>query len=262
MRNLRIGVFTTVLVVAATVLSMPSLCAADWGCTSCAAPVAMAPIAVAPSYATYMPANMPTSAYRAFYRPAVVAAYQPVTAYYGSPYTSYAVTTYRPFWGGWSYQARMVPYTTYQPVYTATPVIAYTGCGTCVTSNSPYDTCNPCVSGGCNTMSYAAPASGCASCATPATVVSPAPYNGNSPTAPPTGAAPQKTFEEKVQKPATEPDLKPIPQTDTRLNSMPAPLLPDPGDRTASRSVRISARVASPQASLVRYNDGWQPAHD
>jgi hypothetical protein len=81
----------------------------------------------------------------------------------------------------------------------------------------------------------------------------------------PQGAPAQKTFQEKTQKPATDTELKPIPQTDTHFNSMPAPALPDPRDRTTARPVYTSARVALTAATvpaLPVQDDGWRAAKD
>jgi hypothetical protein len=201
---------------------------------------------------------MPTPVYRALYRPAV-AAYQPAVSYS-------AYTAYRPVFGGWGYSARLVPYTTYyapsyaytayyQPAYyAAMPQAACSSCNSCA-GYSPCSTCSPC-SGG---VSYEVPTSGCATCPAQATVVTPAPVGSNQ--------SPPRTFqEEKSQKPATETELKPIPQADTRLNSMPLPALPDPKDRTASRSDYSSPQVrfvASPvQTSPMANDDGWRPARN
>jgi hypothetical protein len=174
---------------------------------------------------------------------------------------------------GWNYQTRLVPYTTYQPIYSPAPVVAYSPCTSCV-NYAPVDAC----SSGCNTcgtVTYGA-TSGCSSCAAPAasaTVVAPPPYTGNGQAAPPAtnnapqGApqsAPPTTFEQKTEKPATDVP-RPIPQTDTRLNSLPAPVLPDPRDRTTARPVTTASRtvlVASPVKPVVRDADGWGPASE
>ena len=256
MKKPRIHVLTIVCCFAAAVLAMPAMSAANvFGCQSCAAPVA-----VAPSYtgcATQTCGTMPTVVYRALYQPAVVTAYRPVyqpaVAY--SAYSSYAYTTYRPWFGGSTYRTRLVPYTTYQPVYTRAPVVAYAGCNSCV-NYSPYNSCSPCGGGAYGTVTYGATTSGCSSCAAPATTVAPTPQQ----------ATPPKTFQENVQKPSTETELQPIPQTETQLNSTPAPLLPDPRDRTASRPVYSSSNVTlvghSSQSPTVLSDDGWRPAKD
>jgi hypothetical protein len=133
-------------------------------------------------------------------------------------------------------------------------------------------------------MSYAAPAAACASCAAPVAAapvttvpVTPAPVvTAPAVTAPaaiapslpgpaPQGAAPPPTFE-KTEKPATEPELKPIPRPDTQLNSMPAPLLSDPRDRTTARpnhatgAIHLVAAAAATRSS--EDNDGWAPARN
>jgi hypothetical protein len=263
-------ILTIVSAVLALTMSV-SVCVADgFGCSSCGATAVAAPAYttyMAPTYTTYMAptyAYMPTPVYRATYRPVYATAYQPVYQSVGgcSTCASYAQTTYRPVFGGWSYTARMVPYVTYQPDYT-TPVasVAYYGCSTCPTCTSECSSCSSCSSGSCGTVSYGAPSSGCASCAAQTTVVSPAPASNNG------QATPPKTFEEKTQKPVAEPEVKPVPQTEMKFNSMPSPLLPDPRDRTATGSARAAVRVAliaAPiqTAPVVQDNDGWQPARD
>ena len=216
---------------------------------------------------------MPTVVYRALYQPAVVTAYQPVIGC--NTCSGYAVAAYRPAYP-WAYQGRLVPYATYMPVYTAAPVAAYASCNSCA-SYSPCTSCNSCAScsscGGGGTVTYGAPAPACASCTAPPvtappTIVTPAPnagYQAAPPAAYPQGAAPPRTFQERTEMPATEPEIKPIPQTDTHLNSMPAPLLPDPRDRTAAQPAYPSARVAmvaSPiQVAPLQDSDGWQAAN-
>lgn len=254
-------------------------------CTSCASPAPItysagyAPAYVAPYTVGYVGPNtqyMPSVVYRSLYQPAVTTAYRPVVGY--NAYSGYAVTTYRPLFG-WNYPARLVPYSTYRPVYSsAVPVVSYMGCSSCPTY-SPCDSCSPCAggacsSGSCGAVTYGAPTSGCASCAAPATVT-PAPYTGNGETAPslnnngnnnsaPPMATPPQTFQQ--EKPVTEPEAKPIPQTDGKLNSMPTPSLPDPANRTAARTDYTTARIqltsAAVQAAPVSDNDGWQPAKD
>ena len=202
----RVRVLAIACVSAAAMLSAPAWSAAGiFGCNHCAAPVAAAPACAtcAPPTVSYMP----TSIYRALYAPAVVTPVAPC-----STCASYAVTTYRPWSGGWTtYSARLVPYTTalpiysaYRPVYAAMPVVAYPGCSSCAScspcsscsacagytpyvsyspcsscsscaSCSPYQGFSACNSGSCGTVTYAAPAPACSSCTAPATVVAPAP---------------------------------------------------------------------------------------
>jgi len=243
----------------AVVLAAPSWSFADCGCGGASPAPYVATYAPAPVYAAPVPQTtyMPTVVYRALYQPAPVTVYQPAT--------SYSVTTYRPFFGGWTTQSRAVPYAVYSPVYAATPVVTYMGGSSC-------SACSTCSSGcGCSTVTYGAPTTGCSSCAAaaaPATT-SVAPYtngNGGAETTTAAPPAPQKTFQEKVEKPATTPDLKPIPQTDIHQNSMPAPVLPDPKDRTAARPVYSASRISViPTAAISTAtvdNDGWQPARE
>lgn len=148
----------------------------------------------------------------------------PTTAY--SPvYQAATVTTYRPFLG--TYQTRLVPYTTYKPLYV--PTVTYQSC-----YPSCYSACpSPCAS--CPSYSSCGVSgSGCSSCAAPAQAIQ--------------QVAPQqiapRTYRES-QKPAVNEDIKPIPSTDARLNSTPAPTLPDPNNRTAARPVILQASHVS-----------------
>jgi hypothetical protein len=285
MLNRTVRILTITCGVAVAVLSLPALSEAGifdcWhGCakpTYAAAPVVAAPVVAAPgcsTCATQTCGYMPTVVYRALYQPAVVTAYQPVyqpvyqTAYQPvyqpaapcNTCTSYAVTTYRPPFA-WAYQGSLVPYTTYRPVYAAMPVVAYSGCNSCA-SYTPAPACSSCASGGCGTVTYQAPAAtGCSSCAAGATILTPSPA---AETPPAVNAAPPQTFKNEAEKPAIGPEATPTPIPDAHFNSMPSPLLPDPKDRTASRSNYSTVRlVASPvQAEPARDNDGWQPARD
>ena len=204
-----------------------------------------------PQTCEYMPSVAPSVVYRPYYAysPAVVTAYQPVIG-------SYAVTTYRPFLG--TYQTRLVPYTTYRPYYA--PAIAYSYSP--YASYSPAPSCNSCGGysscgwGGCGSVMYGAPSSGCSSCnvASSGTVVPAADSNSN--------ASPPQTFrEEKANKPAADEKLEPIPAQETKSSSLPSPALPDPNDRTASRQLNSSARVqfvAQPvEPAPVQDDGGW-----
>jgi hypothetical protein len=283
MVNRKHCILSMVCAVALVLVALAPSNAVAFGCDSCAAPVVAAPAYstyyapaytsyYAPAYTSYYApatyAYMPTSVYRAVYRPAVVTAYQPAyqpAVAYTTAYTGYAYTTYRP-WLGWGYRTRIVPYTAYSPVYSALPVVASPTCSTCA-SYSPCDSCSPCAGGSCGMATYSQPTSGCSSCSAQATYVAPVP-NNNEP-APATNAAPQDTFQ-KSSKPVVEPenktDLKPIPQTETRSSSTPLPLLPNPKDRTAERASYTTARtvsVALPIATVPALsNDGWQPARN
>jgi hypothetical protein len=262
MLNPKIRILTIACAVAAALLSFPAMSWAD--CYGCAAPVAVAAPAcntcVAPTYYANMPtyAYMPTPIYRTLYPPVTVAAYQPVVGGCNTC-ASYAYATYRPVFP-WTYHGRLVPYTTYQPIYSAVPVAAYSPCGGC----SPCGSCSPCGGyspcGGCSTGTCGVATSGCSSCTAPATTVTSEPSANAIPQSPPT------TFEKRVEKPVTEQDMKPIPQNDQNMKPMSAPALPDPRDRTTSRTVYTSARVAlvsaPAQASAPADNDGWRPAKD
>ena len=216
---------------------------------------------------------MPGVVYRALYPPAVVA-YRPVAACntcvgYGT------VTTYRPFLG--TYETRLVPYTTYyRPVYAPAVAYAYspcTGCGSCAAGCSSCSSCNGCSScagGACGAATYETPAPGCSSCGAGAPSLPP-PYAGEQPAAPagnypPQNALPPRTFEEKANKPATEP-LKPIPQSGAQPSSMPSPALPDPNNRTAARrpiysSGRIVLAAQPVDEPPLQDDGGWRPAKE
>lgn len=199
------------------------------------APAYVAPAYVAPTYAapTYAaPCYTPCAPQTCQYMPAVVyrALYQPA-AY--NPWTGSTVTTYRPFLG--TYQTRLMPYATYRPIYV--PAISYQSC------YSPSVSCGPV---GCGV-----PTSDCSSCATapqavPQTVPQSVP----------------KTFQQEVEKPAADPGLQPIPQSDAQLNSMPAPMLPDPNDRTAVRPAIRRATTYTIPSHSARNDGGWYPAGD
>ena len=196
-----------------------------------------APAYVAPCYTPCAPScsscvpqtcqYMPTVVYRALYRPAAC-----------NPWTGCSVTTYRPFLG--AYQTRLVPYATYRPIYV--PAISY------------QSYCSPCVS--CGPVGCGVPTSDCSSCAAvpqavPQTVPQSAP----------------KTFQQEVKKPATDPGLQPIPQSDAQLNSMPAPMLPDPNDRTAvrpaiRRATRVQAAAYTVPSPSERNDGGWHAVED
>lgn len=217
---------------------------------TCAVPTCVAPAVTMPTCNTCAPTQV---AYRAFYQP--VAPCNTCSGYS-------AVTTYRPWFGGWT-TTRLVPYTTYyRPFYT--PTVVYS-------AYSPCTTCSPCAAssscGGCGVATYGAPASGCTSCAAPAAGAPATSINGGAMETPAAGAAPPKTFQENVERPATGPDLKPIPQTEGRMNSMPAPQLNDSKDRITARPTYSSSPVELTalrvqQTSLVLDNDGWQPSKD
>jgi hypothetical protein len=223
---------------------------------------------------------MPTVVYRALYQPAAgcstcAGGYAaPYAASYAAPYTaSYAVTTYRPFLG--TYQTRLVPYTTYRPLYTPAVSYGYVGYSPC-TSCAPYAGCSSC-SGGCGTVMYGAPVSGCSSCSSGGcgAVMYGAPASGCSSCGVPAAsaaapeAAPQATpptFQKEVGKPANGSDLKPIPQQgEVQPNSLPAPAapaLPDPNNRRVASAASGQVRPAAwnAPAAAADDDDGWRPA--
>ena len=134
MLRLAVRSLTMAGAMAAVVFMAPAWSAAGlfdcFGHCGTPAPVAMAPACGACAAPTV--AYMPTSVYRTLYAPAC--ANCPAAAPCGACGTcgtcntcnSYAVTTYRPWYGGWTtYSARLMPYTTYQPVTYAPP------CGVC-----------------------------------------------------------------------------------------------------------------------------------
>lgn len=206
---------------------------------------------------------MPTAVYRALYQPTVVAAYRPVFGY--SAYTGYAVTsTYRPLLG--TYQTRLVPYAAYYPpaafsysAYYAPYCPPCTSCSPCASFSSPCSGSSPCPSGACGSPAPAVSA--------PMTYA-PAPARSDiAPSLPLNGAAPQgnsapSTFQEQRNRPASEAEVQPIPQPDAKLNSMPAPALPDPNARTADRSSHTSVRAQLAAQSAAVQDDGWRPARD
>ncbi len=191
------------------------------------APAYVAPAYAAPCYTPCAPQTcqyMPTVVYRALYQPATC-----------NPWTGCSVTTYRPFLG--TYQTRLVPYATYRPIYV--PAISYQS------YYSPRVSCGPV---GCGV-----PTLDCSSCAAaPQAVLQTAPQSA------------PKTFQQEVEKPTTDPGLQPIPQSDAQLNSMPAPMLPDPNDRTAVRpairqATRVQATAYTAASPSARNDGGWRP---
>jgi len=266
--NRKLFVFAAACGIAAVLWSL-SAGAGFAQCVSCG-PSYMAPVAAAPVYSAYYPAPyypVPAVTYRAYYQPTVVAAYRPVVTTAYQPVVPYsvgvgysAVTTYRPFFRTWT--TRLVPYTTYSPIYSS--AVAYSPCaGGCMTLCNPCAGCNPC-GGDCGSaISYGAPVSSpssCSSCVQP-TLDSSVP-NGVQSAAP--TPAQRKTFGNEVQKPAEQP-IDPIPTDDTRIKSMntsPAPLLHDPRDRTTARPIYSASRIALTSLPVptapVQDDGGWR----
>ena len=124
---------------------------------SCA-PAQCAPAQCAPSQPACQPCT-PTTTYRISYRPVPTVAYMPVVSI--DPCSGCSVTTYRPT-RAWTYQASLVPYSTYRVGY---PPVGFGSCGSC-SQNSGYSTS----SGGCSSCSSGVssgyvPSNGCSSCA-------------------------------------------------------------------------------------------------
>jgi hypothetical protein len=145
--------------------------------------------AAAPACAPCVPQTVqyvPQTCYRTVYRPVPVTCCQPITGC--DPCSGCPVTTYRPV-TSWSYQACLMPYTTYRAVY-SNPCVS--SCAPCAPACAPTG-CGPC--GG--TIGYGAPASGCVSCTNGATVptytapprstVVPGTSGGTPPALPPAG---------------------------------------------------------------------------
>ncbi len=82
--------------------------------------------------------------------------------------------------------------------------------------------------------------------------------------APAPGPAP-KTFEQGSEAEATR-TLKPIPKTDTQLNSLPVPKLFDPNSRTTAKPIRQASNIRlismPPQPAAVVDDGGWRASHD
>ncbi|MHB1037850.1 MAG: hypothetical protein ACYC35_25925 [Pirellulales bacterium] len=260
---------------------MPPMFAPAPACTSCAMP--------APQVCNYTP----VTAYRTVYMPVPVTAYQPVSAC--DPCSGCPVTTLRPI-TTYVQQVRLVPYTTYRPVYAsacASPCGSPCGIGGCA-------------SGACGVAapSYLGAAPACSSCAPAAGPVptygpsnggslngasgttygpTPAPpaANGSAPSnGAPANAAPQDSTPAKTYSPPPaelQKKLKPIP-SDTGTPASPSgmPRLTDPSNRTTYQAPRqtwvYSPSSATPSAySPTSYSvgqpeaapaddEGWRPA--
>lgn len=244
------------------------------GCSSCA------PQAVQYTpYASYRPISVARS---------VTAYYYPRTAY--NTYATPAAAYYAPL--AWTQQVRMIPYSTYRMAYMPVTYVgyapAYTSCASPCVSNcaSPCEYANY---GG--TVTYGS--SSCASCQpvinssyTAPITQTPSSLAPITSSAPATDVTPQpKTFQEQKpaedtrpslmdnkttapdSTPSTYPELKPIPRTDTQLNSMPEPRLIDPENRTTSVPVRqaihFTARATtSAQPAVTAKTSAWRESRD
>ena len=198
---------------------------------------------------------VPQTCYRTVYRRVPVTTCRPFTSC--DPCTGCPVTAFRPV-TTFASRPVLVPYTTYRVVYSQ-------ACSPCAPRGprAPY---GPCVGGACGP----APLSGTSSCPSCAPTAGPA-TNGAVP-APSAGQpgspltpGPQ-TFLENGQ-PELRKTLKPIPETDTKLNSTPAPNLIDPNSRTTLRPIQSAPRYHFAATTVERLpstaNDtGWRPARD
>jgi hypothetical protein len=200
---------------------------------------------------------VPETSYRLERVPRVT--YQPVASI--DPCTGCSTTAYRPV-TTMTIFPRLVPYTTYRPVYTpAYYAPAAVSCGSC----APAPSCGPCGTlgsfgscpgGACGAPSYSG-SPGCSSCASAAPSISSEPQA--------TQATPiPKTFQEGSE-PELRGTLKPIPKTDTQLNSLPAPSLIDPNSRSTARPIREASTVrliSWPQPAPAVDDGGWRSSRD
>lgn len=236
-------------VVATPAVVAPAYCAP--ACTPLCPPLDTACTACTPCVP--QTSYMPTVVYRALYPTAEITAYRPWRAWCAVP--GYPITSYRPSQG--TYETRLVLYSTYRAV--SIPQAAY------YLSPAPCVSCFP----SAGEVIYSAPTSGCAPCETtaPAATNTPALPSEPSPSAPQTTP---KTFQESNKPQATEQDLKPIPETKSQINSLPAPVLPDPNNRTAALPLRkiegrVSERttVVQPASySSMPEDESWRPARN
>ena len=250
-----------------------------FGCNCGSAKTTYVPAYVAP--ASYAPAYAPSCApcaaqtcqyvpqtcYRTVYQAVPVTTCQATTCC--DPCTGCPVTAYYPM-TTWTYQARLIPYTTYRIVYSnpCSPCASYAyspsvSCGPTgyISSGAP---CSSCVGG--TTTAGAVPYTSAGGPTGGTTSPGLSPGSGN--TQAPGNGGTRRTYQSE-RKPAG--DLEPVPDPATehqnRLNSTPAgPTLIDSQDRTAFRTTRSTAefRLSSSAAPLVpveqpALNDGgWR----
>jgi hypothetical protein len=196
---------------------------------------------------------VPQTCYRTVYQRVPVTACRAVT--YSDPCTGCPVTAYRPV-TSWTYQARLVPYTTYRLIYSNaySPYVSYSSCW-------PY---------GATVGTFLGAAGSCCTAGASGAVSSgTAPYSGpsGSPTAPPAETIPRpKTF---IQEPnSSNGSLKATPDPNT--SSMPEPDLIGPGNRTTSRPAHptVSYRLVTspPEPAVVQPvrtdEGGWRASRD
>lgn len=275
-----------------------------FGCGGCGGggTTAFRPIAAAPSpYMAAMPVApacntgcspcgqtcnyMPQTCYRTVLQQVPVTAFQPVAS---CDPCGNQVTAMRPV-VTFQTQARLVPFTTYRPVYTPMTSFAPVSVG-CPTGGCPTSGCNSCGSN----VSYASPvssASGCSSCSAASTPsysnpvysspapsysstpsYSPAPTNGSSTTPTPALSPSEPTRPQTFQQDDRgvtdgQSRLKPIPDEDRqdsepsnkKTNSTLSPRLLEDGDRTTYRPLKYDVIPVS-AADEADANDGWRPA--
>ncbi|MEI8374224.1 MAG: hypothetical protein WCJ35_15485 [Planctomycetota bacterium] len=138
------------------------------------APTQCAPTQCAPAQPACQSCT-PTATYRISYRPVPTVAYMPVVGI--DPCSGCAVTTYRPT-RAWTYQASLLPYSTFRVGYAP---VGFGSCGSCAPNNgysASYGGCVPRGMGGCSSCNTGVssgyvPSNGCSSCAS-----SPVPLSG------------------------------------------------------------------------------------
>jgi hypothetical protein len=210
---------------------------------------------------------VPQTCYRVVYQQVPVTACQPVPT---CDPCGGQVTAMRPV-VTYQMQARVVPYTTYRPVYA--PMVSYapaavgcpTGnCGTSVTYAAPAST-SGCST--CNTPSYSTP-----SYTTPGSQGVP---GSSVPSLPPMSApqssepTPSSTFKNGSDVPDSESRLRPIPDPSTQngteasnksTNSTLTPRLLNSDDRTTYRPLKRTVTVIPVTAEERVDDEGWRPA--
>lgn len=236
--------------------------------TVCAAPALSCPTAQTCHYVQEVRHRPPA-------RPILTALFGPRVEHQYDPITGCTVTTSGP--RRWSLFGRTVPTTTYRmvcspvaPVMTYSPVaVGASYVSSAGVSGVPIADCPPALP---SAQTYVAPE--------PAPYTAPQPAPSATPEAAAPGSLVPRTFvpadEQETRR--SEPDreeetLEPIPDANTKLNSMPAPRLIDPDNRTTGhpgQSPRMPAEVAvrhavyqpetaAPRAAkLVEVQ--WQPA--
>lgn len=264
-----------------------------FGCGSCGSgttayrPVTptYAPLAVAPPMATGCSScaqtcnYMPQTCYRTVYQQVPVTSFQPVAACgpCGTPVTAMRpVVTYQ-------MQARLVPYTTFHPVYSpmscapAAVACPTGGCASTVSLGSPVPAASGCSScsaasaASLTSPSYASPISSTSSPTySPAPSYAPAPASSSAQTptpalAPSEPTRPQTFMKDEHGVTESESRMQPIPDVDRqqpsnkKTNSTLSPRLLDGQDRTTFRPLKYDVIPVS-ATEQPDPNDGWRPA--